>query len=183
MRAGTDVWMRHGMRQLARDCLVLSRAAVAAATAVVTTMCRQQCLLLQEPTASRKRVLCCLHPSRRFQQEGVRKGLTFGGRCLVADEMGLGKTVQVRLASPSPLAGTAVTSASTWKLRRLRKLPCLVAGGRGKLACCCCPDALCLLWPYMSLLAGAVYRCLLPRGLAAAHHLPSNHEVGVAGGG
>lgn len=30
-----------------------------------------------------------------FQQEGVRKGLEFGGRCLIADEMGLGKTVQV----------------------------------------------------------------------------------------
>lgn len=34
----------------------------------------------------------------------MRKGLAFGGRCLIADEMGLGKTVQVRLASPSPLA-------------------------------------------------------------------------------
>lgn len=33
----------------------------------------------------------------RFQQEGVRKGLEFGGRCLIADEMGLGKTVQVQL--------------------------------------------------------------------------------------
>lgn len=30
----------------------------------------------------------------------MRKGLTFGGRCLVADEMGLGKTVQVRLRLP-----------------------------------------------------------------------------------
>lgn len=37
---------------------------------------------------------------RRFQQEGVRKGLSLGGRCLIADEMGLGKTVQVRSASP-----------------------------------------------------------------------------------
>ncbi len=35
------------------------------------------------------------HRRRRFQQEGVRKGLAFGGRCLIADEMGLGKTVQV----------------------------------------------------------------------------------------
>lgn len=30
----------------------------------------------------------------------MRKGLAFGGRCLIADEMGLGKTVQVRCTPP-----------------------------------------------------------------------------------
>lgn len=98
----------------------------------------------------------------------MRRGLALGGRCLIADEMGLGKTVQVCAPFSAllfPSCGLLCPAAS-----RGRPL--------GRHTNQISP------WPPGPLeAAGAVHRSVLPRGLAAARHLPSHHEARVAGGG